>query len=337
MVSAMGLDHPQITQIHTDFFQIASYLEWRVGSDSRAGRTTRTREADRGASHRFAASLNNRFPLGDLLRQPVYSRLAGSGDLNDAVRVSADQTFRLIGSKKNWHRGAALTSRLQSFEAGMLPSESGPRPTRGQRLQRPFRVHLVPTRCCCSTRTVIVWRRGCDRVTCPAPRTGTSCCCTEIERPQAEGKRAPFRADAAFAKPEIYEAVEESGVDYAIRIPAYKNLELGIEDIQFRPPGRPSRKPFVRYKGFRYQAESWSQPRRIVAKVEHHLGELFPRLGFIVTNMLAKPLGGAFLQQARHGGAVGQGRQAGNELDQAVMPSLPSKRGVATALPVPGG
>ena len=32
----------------------------------------------------------------------------------------------------------------------------------------------------------------------------------------------------------------------------------------------------MRYKSFRYQAESWSKPRRIVAKVEHHLGELFP-------------------------------------------------------------
>ena len=53
----------------------------------------------------------------------------------------------------------------------------------------------------------------------------------------------------------------------------------------FGPPGRPGRKPLVRYKSFRYQAESWSKPRRIVAKVEHHLGELFPRVGFIVTNM----------------------------------------------------
>ena len=60
---------------------------------------------------------------------------------------------------------------------------------------------------------------------------------------------------------------------------------MAIEDILFRPPGRPGRKPLVRYKSFRYQAESWSKPRRIVAKVEHHLGELFPRVGFIVTNM----------------------------------------------------
>jgi hypothetical protein len=66
---------------------------------------------------------NKKFPLADLLRQSVYSRLAGYEDLNDAVRVSADPTFRLIGSKKNWDRGGALTSRLQSFETGMLADE----------------------------------------------------------------------------------------------------------------------------------------------------------------------------------------------------------------------
>jgi hypothetical protein len=66
---------------------------------------------------------NMKFPFADLVRQSVYSRLAGYEDLNDAVRVSADPTFRLIGSKKNWDRGAALTSRLQSFETGMLASD----------------------------------------------------------------------------------------------------------------------------------------------------------------------------------------------------------------------
>ena len=98
----------------------------------------------------------------------------------------------------------------------------------------------------------------------------------EIERQQAAGKRVAFRGDAAFAKPEVYEASEERGVQYAIRIPANKSLELEIEDILFRPPGRPSRKPLVRDKSFRYQAESWSKARRIVAQVEHHQGELFP-------------------------------------------------------------
>ena len=67
--------------------------------------------------------LNKKFPLADLLRQSVYSRLAGYEDLNDAARVSADPTFRLIGSEKNWNRGAALTSTLHGFETGTLTSE----------------------------------------------------------------------------------------------------------------------------------------------------------------------------------------------------------------------
>ena len=34
----------------------------------------------------------------------------------------------------------------------------------------------------------------------------------------------------------------------------------------------------------RYQAKSWSRPRRVVVKIEWHPGELFPRIGFVVTN-----------------------------------------------------
>jgi hypothetical protein len=48
--------------------------------------------------------------------------------------------------------------------------------------------------------------------------------------------------------------------------------------------GRPSYKPVLRYKSFHYQAASWTRARRVVAKVEFHFGELFPRVGFIVTN-----------------------------------------------------
>ena len=64
--------------------------------------------------------LNTQFGLVDLLRQSIYSRLAGYEDLNDAVRVSADPTFRLIGSPKRWDRGAALTSTLHWFETELL-------------------------------------------------------------------------------------------------------------------------------------------------------------------------------------------------------------------------
>ena len=78
---------------------------------------------------------NKKFPLADLLRQSVYSRLAGYEDLNDSVRVSADPTFRLIGSKKNWARGGALTTnpwcatRVSAIRrrVGREPEELSPR------------------------------------------------------------------------------------------------------------------------------------------------------------------------------------------------------------------
>ena len=66
---------------------------------------------------------NTQLPLADLLRQSVYSRLAGYEDVNDAERLSQDPAFRLIGSSKIWERGAALTSRLQSFETEVLTQE----------------------------------------------------------------------------------------------------------------------------------------------------------------------------------------------------------------------
>ena len=106
----------------------------------------------------------------------------------------------------------------------------------------------------------------------------------EIERQQELGKEVVFRADAAFAKPEVYEALDERGVKYAIRIPANDSLERDIAELLTRPVGRPSHKPVVWYKGFLYQAASWKTARRVVAKVEFHFGELFPRFGFIVTN-----------------------------------------------------
>jgi len=70
-----------------------------------------------------------------------------------------------------------------------------------------------------------------------------------------------FRANAAFAKPEIYEALEERGGQYAIRIPANDSLERDIAELLTRQVGRPSYKPVVWYNGFLYQAASWKTAR----------------------------------------------------------------------------
>ena len=72
---------------------------------------------------------------------------------------------------------------------------------------------------------------------------------------------------------------------YAIRLPANDDLLRDIEELLTRPVGRPSDKPIVWCKGFLYQAASWETARRVVAKAEFHAGELFPRVGFIVTNL----------------------------------------------------
>ena len=66
---------------------------------------------------------NARLSFADLLRQSVYSRLAGYEDVNDAKQLSRDPTFRLIGSEKIWDRGAALPSRLQTFETDLLAED----------------------------------------------------------------------------------------------------------------------------------------------------------------------------------------------------------------------
>ena len=86
----------------------------------------------------------------------------------------------------------------------------------------------------------------------------------EIERQQKLGKEVVFRADAAFVKPEIYEALEERDINYAIRIPANENLERDIAELLPRPLGRPSIRPLVEYKSFLYQAASWKKARRVV-------------------------------------------------------------------------
>ncbi len=262
---------------------------------------------------------NSRLPLSDLFRQSVYSRLAGYEDLNDAERLSQDPAFRLSGSEKIWDRGAALTSRLQSFETELLAEEenfaglatisreliaraeaigspqrivldmdSTEIPVYGQQEGSAYNGHFEST---CYHPLLLFNREGDCLAAKLRPGNVHSAggwedmLLPDIERQQKLGKEVVFRADAAFAKPEIYEKSEERGVKYAIRIPANDSLERDIAELLTRPVGRPSHKPVVRYKSFLYQAASWNKARRVVAKVEFHAGELFPRVGFIVTNL----------------------------------------------------
>ena len=237
-----------------------------------------------------------------MLRQSVYSRIAGYEDVNDAERLSQDATFRLGGSEEIWEGGAALTSRLQSFETELLAQEenfaglaainreligkaegvdspqrvvldvdSTEIPVYGQQEHSAYNGHFEST---CYHPLLLFNREGDCLAAKLRPGNVHSAdgwqdmLLPEIERQQKAGKEVVFRADAAFAKPEIYEALEERGVKYAIRIPANGSLEREVAELLTRPVGRPSHKPVVWYKSLLYQATSWKKARRVVAKVE---------------------------------------------------------------------
>ena len=66
-----------------------------------------------------------------------------------------------------------------------------------------------------------------------------------LSRYGATGVRRYFRADAAFAKPDIYEYLEERRVFYAIRLPSNKVLQYEIAPLLIRPVGRPPKRPVI--------------------------------------------------------------------------------------------
>ena len=107
---------------------------------------------------------------------------------------------------------------------------------------------------------------------------------------QVDGQLVPYDSDgpgsnAAFANPNIYRLLEKEDYFYAIRLKGNNILQSHIANLLTRPVGRPPKKPILQYHSFRYQAASWDIARRVVAKIEWHEGELFPRIGFIVTNL----------------------------------------------------
>ncbi len=91
--------------------------------------------------------------------------------------------------------------------------------------------------------------------------------------------RRYFRGDAAFAVPGTYEFFEAEGFKHAIRLSANKVLQESIAHLLTRPVGRSPNDVRRYYASFSYQAGSWDRKRRVVAKVEWHPGELYPRVG----------------------------------------------------------
>ena len=74
--------------------------------------------------HESRGGRNVQHRLVGLLRQSVYSRLAGYEDTNDAERLAQDPTMRIIvGRRGGPERPAASTNTMSRFETEVLTQD----------------------------------------------------------------------------------------------------------------------------------------------------------------------------------------------------------------------
>jgi len=269
--------------------------------------------------HDARTGQNTQHSLTALLRQSIYSRLAGYEDVNDAERLCLDPAMRTVVGGRAKDNTAASTSEMARFETETLSStdnlqhlidrsgqwidqahrhrkltklildmDSSVSETYGHQQGTAYNGYFA---CLCyhplflfnqfGDLERVMLRRGNH----PSAKFWRRLLLPVIERYRDRDLPKYFRGDSAFALPKLLRLLEKEGFRYAIRLKANPVLQRKIAHLLKRPVGRPSHKPKKFYASFRYRAGSWDQARRVVTKVEWHAGELFPRVGFLVTNL----------------------------------------------------
>jgi hypothetical protein len=89
-----------------------------------------------------------------------------------------------------------------------------------------------------------------------------------VARYQRKVSRLYFRANAAFAMPKSISSPKPSGSNMRSACPPTHFLQERIAYLLTRPVGRPPNHVQRSHASFRYQAGSWTKPRRVIAKVE---------------------------------------------------------------------
>jgi hypothetical protein len=113
------------------------------------------------------------------------------------------------------------------------------------------------------------------------------------------------RGDAGFPEPKLLEGLESRKTKYVFRIKNNAVLDRLAEPYLSRPPGRPPREPRTWFHELSYQAESWSQPRRVVLVVQERAGELFLHHFWLLTNWTERQVSGeALLERYRKRGTA---------------------------------
>jgi hypothetical protein len=254
-----------------------------------------------------------------LFRQSVFGRLGGYEDVNDADRLGCDPAMRWIVGGRAVERQAASTSQMGRFETEHLASDenfaaltelcgqwidrvhdrrppkmiildmdSSVSPTHGEQEGTAYNGHFG----CTCYHPLFLFNQFGDLERCSL-RPGNVHSAHDwrdvlepvVARYRHHKLRRYFRGDAAFAAPGIYEFLEAEGFTYAIRLKANAVLQESIAHLLTRPIGRPPNHVRRYYASFSYQAGSWDRKRRVVAKVEWYPGQLYPTVGFIVTNL----------------------------------------------------